>query len=353
MRLMFKRILLLGLIAFHLPTSLAALELQSLPEIDPSNVTLRPIYLENPRFPGLSDAEKDKFLEYTRSLAKQHFDITINFEPIETARIDRYFGPLAKAIPTSRKSLIADFINGNVDWRRMAESIWPHIYHAPDAVKEYVTPHLLVDPPDDSPRMLTVALALTMKERADYWMAAKAADDYLIVGDAPSLPTLPYNEWIYWDYLGETDFPYDMVITNQPVISVEYDAMPPHAALRGGITAGTTSASAQGKYGAFSWASMFPFLSKDAAIKSLRDGHTYERDEAIKLAAALYVHELGHHLFRLGHPWNNTNCIMHPVTLLQFRSWFEKLDHEKCAIGSSISMTPGNIELRKTGQLLD
>lgn len=346
---MFKRILILIVFTFCLPISVIADEWQSLPEIDPSNVILTPIYLENPRFPGLDDAEKNKFLAHVAELAKQHFDINITFKPLESARIDRYFAPLAEAIPAERTSLIADFKNGNVDWRRMTESIWPHVYHAPEAVKEFVTPHLFIQPPDDSPKMLTAAIALTMKSRADYWASAKAADQHLIAGHAPSLPALPYNEWIYWDYLGETDFPFDMVITNQPVISVEYDSMPPHAALRGGVTAGTTSTSAQGRYGAFSWTSMFPFLSSDATIKSLRDGDTYARDEAIQLAAALYVHELGHHLFRLGHPWNNPSCIMHPTKLLQFRSWFEKLDPKECSIGSSISMTPGHVRIRKPG----
>lgn len=349
MRLMFKRILLLGVLLV-LPTPLSAQESQDVPEIDPSNVILRPIYLENPRFPGLDDTEKDTFLLNVSELAKQNFGITIRFDPMQNARIDRYFEPLAQAIPDTRKSLIADFKQGTVDWRRIAESIWPHVYHAPEAVKDYVTPHLIRQPPDDTPRMLTVALTDTMRSRIDHWKSAKAVDGYPIAGNAPSLPALPYNEWIYWDYLGETDFPYDMVITNQPVISVEYDAIPPHAALRGGITAGTTSTSAQGKYGAFSWVSMFPFLSTDPAVKSLRDGDVYDRDEAIKFAAALYTHELGHHLFRLGHPWNNPNCVMHPVTLLQFRSWFKKLDPEMCAINSSISMTPGNIEIRKPGQ---
>lgn len=339
------------MLVFAAPSS--ALEWQGMPEIDPANVTLRPIYLENPRFPSLNDEEKSQFLNQVRELAKQHFDIMVNFDPLQSARIDTYFSPLAKVVPSTRKDVIADFMAGKVDWRRMAESIWPHVYHAPEAVREYVLPHLLHQPPDESPRMLTVALTHTMKGRVEPWTSATALDQHLIIGDVPSLPKLPYNEWIYWDYLGEIDFTYDTVITNQPVISVEYAAIPPHAALRGGLTAGTTSTSAHAKYGAFSWVSTFPFLSADPAVTGMRGGENYTRENAVKYAAALYVHELGHHLFRFGHPWENSNCVMYPVALLQFRSWFEGLDPEKCAIGSSPAMTQGNVRIRKPGQFTE
>lgn len=347
---MFKILLFVTVLVFTFPTAAEDTDWQSVPEFDPSNVTLSPVYLENPRFPGLSEAEKADFLQVVSALAKQHFGITVNFEPLENAPIERYFAPLADAIPDARTSLIADFRNGDVDWRRMAESIWPYVYDAPDTVREYALPYLLVPSPDGAPKLLTVALTQTMQLRAEYWRTAKAEDEYLVVGDAPSLPPLPYNEWIYWDYLGEIDFPYDTVITNQPVISVEYDAIPPHAALRGGITAGTTSTSVHAKYGAFSWASMYPFLSDDEAVTHLRGGETYSRADAVKFAAALYVHELGHHLFRFGHPWDNPNCVMYPVMLLQFKSWFETLDPQKCAIGSSEAMKPGHVRIRKPGQ---
>ncbi len=52
--------------------------------------------------------------------------------------------------------------------------------------------------------------------RLGHWTTATAADG------RPVIDHTPYNEWVYWDSLGYGPLAWDVVVTNQPVISAEY-----------------------------------------------------------------------------------------------------------------------------------
>ncbi len=57
------------------------------------------------------------------------------------------------------------------------------------------------------------------------------------------------------------------------------------------------------------------------------------------------AHELGHQLLQLGHSWSNRSCLMRPVELLDFVSWFNEIDAGKCPLGSSPAMEPGAVKV--------
>lgn len=169
----------------------------------------------------------------------------------------------------------------------------------------------------------------------------------LPLGDGlPVIDETPYNEWVHWDLLGNGGINAEVIVTNQFVASAEYHGASLHSALRGGITAGTTSASFASRYGTFSWVSMFPFLGASSELVTLRIGEFYLEDSEIaQLAGTLLAHEIGHQLFHLNHPFGNAACLMAPAPMLAFRKWRNGLAPEKCKIGSSEQMTPGAAKL--------
>ena len=60
----------------------------------------------------------------------------------------------------------------------------------------------------------------------------------------------------------------------------------------------------------------------------------------------LLVHELGHQLLGLGHPFENDACVMNPPQLLRFKEWLKKLNPDKCDVGSSVDMRLGRLTFR-------
>ncbi|MCK4910286.1 MAG: hypothetical protein KAR83_01525, partial [Thermodesulfovibrionales bacterium] len=155
----------------------------------------------------------------------------------------------------------------------------------------------------------------------------------------------PYNEWLYWQALGYTDLGYDLLITNQPIISVETIDTDIHHALRGGITVGSASFNKASEFRARVFWSTFTFFQSHEVIRKLRGGKDYTEEEAIELSGAYLTHELGHMLLHLDHPFGRKECVMTPVPLLDVRTWYEGLDASACPIGSSKAMTPGAMKL--------
>ena len=146
------------------------------------------------------------------------------------------------------------------------------------------------------------------------------------------------------DLLGYSNIPFDLIITNQPVISAEYEDSGLNSALRGGVSAGGTSFSKSGRYKTFAFISTFPF----AEFESLPEGTSdiNSRAQAVHLAGQYTAHEIGHMLMLLAHPFGNPACVMRPEPLFRFASWAKHLDANKCRIGSSPAMQPGAAQIQ-------
>ena len=62
-------------------------------------------------------------------------------------------------------------------------------------------------------------------------------------------------------------------------------------------------------------------------------------------SAALLTHEIGHLLLHLGHPFGQQHCIMSPTVMLNYRDWYDRLDAERCTVGSNRDMMPGAVNI--------
>lgn len=317
-------------------------------------IRLRVLYIENPRFAPVSDRAIAIILAEAHASVKAHFGVEIQFGPTDKAQIETVFARIPQAdIRLGRRSIF-DFKTGSPSkesFERLAKANFYGLKRSSsslDDLLKFAVPHLhprlrerlLQD--DGRPNHWQLALAATyqMLSRLKFVAGNTLADG------GPAIDETPYNEWVYWDLLGNSGLPQEVVITNQLVASAEYYGASLHSALRGGVTAGTTSANRLSEFGTYSWVSLFPFAAVGSQIRALRfDQNYWYDDEAEKLAGVLLAHELGHQLFHFGHPFGNSACLMAPSPTLAFRLWRKGLDPSKCKIGGSPQMTPGAAKL--------
>lgn len=344
-----KTLALTLLISIQAMPSFAEPSFVALPRIDDNTVAPRLIYIENPRFPKVSDEDLRKVFQSAAALVQDNFAITMKRpDSIPILDIDRVFTGLVKNKPADFDSLIGDFRNGKVDWQAVRMSLAEQIRKQKDPLSkqiEFARPYLVRPLKEETLKSFSVAVTETFKARLSYWTTAKLEDGFPVIGRVPGRPDLPLNEYSYWALMAKRGIGAEIILTNQLVASVEYLPIPVHTSVRGGITAGSTDYNPSSRLGSSVWVSLFPYLSNDTHIRDLRNGDVYTRDEALSHAGALLAHELGHQLLQLGHPWSNDACVMRPVEMLDFASWVRKFDVKKCKVGSSPAMMPGTVKI--------
>ena len=271
--------------------------------------------------------------------AWKNFGVNLEFTDVPETGVEQLFSLIPPAVMKQRTSSIYDFKSGTGDKSKLAEGINTTLTERKTKLADalaFAAPYLPGTPPKDLGE-LSESLSNVMLERLDQWRQIKALDG------APVLDAAPYNEWVYWDTLGYGDLPYDLVITNQFIVSAEYYGVDIHSALRGGVTVGTTSYSRNSKFGSYIFMSTFPFLDNSESTVRMRGGERYSEEDAAELAGAYLAHEIGHLLFQFGHPFGQKACVMNPASMLRFREWFEQVNSAECPLGSRPEMTPGAI----------
>ena len=312
-----------------------SLEKVPLPEIcEP--VSLRVVYAHNPRFRQLDQAELTQILAYATQEAKKQLGVTVTFTLLPSIPISTLFTYLKPAVKKARKQEIYDFKRGSGDRTRLINAFMEGLKERYTPLKDLVTyasPYLVHQPVKMTEHAFASALTDTLLERIKSWQTLKAPDRQPVIDESE------YNEWTYWDSLGYGTLPYDIVITNTLIASVEYYGQDIHSALRGGVTVGTTTNN-NSKLGAYVFWSTFPFMENYPLLAKMRDDD-YTQKDALRLCGTYLVHEIGHLLFHYGHPFESDSCIMSPVPMLKFKTWADKLDPEKCRQGRYPAMEKG------------
>jgi hypothetical protein len=314
------------------------------PTVPAGPVELRVGHVVNPRFPRFTDAQIALYLGETARVAKAHLGLELRFAAVETVDIATVFArfdpALSRYLDGFRYDVRADTGDRQAVRRAVTgETAFAVKLNGFDGIYDYAAPYLVKPAATRDVPGLAAAAVDTLFARLGALRDAPALD-----GRA-TIDAQPYHEFMYWDSIGYAPLPWEVVITNQPVVSVEYFGYPIHAALRGGITAGSTNYSHDGSFRTVSWLSTFAFTSDVPAVVALRGGERYDAETAARLAGAYHVHELGHQLLGFTHPFGNPACVMTPAELLKFRQWYDGLDPARCAIGSSKAMTVGAIRL--------
>lgn len=315
-----------------------------LPDIDQQPVKLRVAYAENARMTPIPQDTLKKILRRTEQLVLQNFSIRVTLEYTDTLAIDSLFAKLNQKVVRSRKGEIVDIDNITRDkYKNLQLSVYKTLQNytkEKDNVIAYAQPYLShPEIKQDNFIGLSYALVDTLIERLNYWTNQKAIDGKPVIGDDP------YHQWVWWDSLGYSALPYDIVITNQLVASAENYDMDVHSCIRGGITAGTTTYNKGSDIGTYTYIMLYPMLNDSELLTWLRKDEHYTDQQVVNYSAALLTHELGHLLLHLGHPFGRKYCIMSPTTMLDYGKWYDSLDATRCPVNSSNEMRPGAAEI--------
>jgi hypothetical protein len=312
-----------------------------LPELPNGPIALRVAYVVNPRLPRFTDAQLDALLAAARHGAREHLDVDLEFAlPIQVP-IALLFERIPEAVRRQALAQVYDFGADGADASRLAQAFARGFSSSgqtlPELVQAARAAGVTIDA--DTFEAFGAAAARVELERSQKWRNLKALDG------GPLIDASGYNEFAMWIALGYVDLPYDLVLTNQPIDSVEYGWPAISAVVRGGYSNGVTTYNRSGRFLAMSVWSTFAFSSNEPWVVDMRGGESYEAGEAARLSGLGAVHELGHQLFHYGHPYGNPACVMNPVPLLAYRRWAAALSAQRCIKGGSPAMTPGAVTL--------
>ena len=307
-----------------------------LPKLPEAAVLIRVAYAINPRFPQMTPAQIQLVLVSMRKAVMENFGVALEFSTVDIIPIASLF----EKIPENKRAIYAKDIydfRGNANSRELEITFGLELKMAGESLEQMITysrPYIGVLP-EKSYTSLGSALAKYQLGGMEQWRKLVALDG------KPSIDAHPYNEFMMWLALGYGEVPYELILTNQLIASVETRSPGVHAALRGGYSNGVTTYNKQSRYGTMSVWSTYAFTANDAWTKKLREGEIYSATEAAQLAGLSAAHEIGHQLFHLLHPYTQTSCIMYPVPMLAFRRWANNLSAKDCPLGSVPEMKPG------------
>lgn len=285
----------------------------------------------------MNSSQLEQLLDATRKASQDHLGVDLRFvAPVEIP-VDALFQQIPPEPRHRAYEQIYDFKTSNGDPIRFEKAFIAGLKENGDTVEDvmqFSAPYL-EESVQGSYEALGAALAKLQLHRIEKWKAVKALDG------GPAIDSSPYNEFVLWDSLGYTSLPFEFVVTNQVIASVEYVYPAAHAAIRGGYSNGLTTYNQNSRLKTTAIWSTFAFTADDKWLIQMRGGESYKPDEAARLSGIAAAHEIGHQLFHLGHPYGDTACLMNPVPLFAFRAWTDKLSPKDCQLGSSPPMRPG------------
>jgi hypothetical protein len=322
-------------------------EFLPLPQLD-HKVPLRVVYAHNPRFARPAPELLAAVLQRTQALCLQHIRLNVLFEMPVEQDISTLFEGVTASVWRGLKADIYDYRDGPPDRKKLIAHMKAVVAGNRSAVGEQIAfakPHLLSTTEPRNASTLAEALVDTQLARFAAWQQLQGLDGRALLNDSI------FNEYFAWVFAPRTKaWPFEIVITNQMIVSVEYADNSVHSALRGGVSNGLTTQSPGSRYGSVSTLSLFPFTSQDPLTQQLRNDTQGTPINPTEAAAAMLTHELGHQLLHLGHPFNSKACVMNPPELLQFEAWMRGLDAAQCPLGNHAENKPGVLRFSNVKQ---
>lgn len=298
---------------------------------------MRVAYVVNARLPRMSHAQLLALLATTRTTAKEHFGVDLQFSQVEEIPIEWLFDRIIPARGRAARKLIYDFKTGKGNFTRLAKTFANDLKMQGGELRElieFARPHIGTASVDRYESLGTV-LAKLQLNRIERWKNVRALDG------GPVIDANLYNEFHMWLALGYSDVPFELLLTNQVIASAEYLHSSVHSAIRGGYSNGLTTYSKSSRFKTVAVWSTFAFTTDDEWVREMRGGESYSADEAARLAGIGATHEIGHQLFHFLHPYGESACLMNPVPMFAYGTWASKLSAKDCPIGRRAEMRPG------------
>ncbi|MDH5465532.1 MAG: hypothetical protein OEW60_07845, partial [Thiovulaceae bacterium] len=195
------------------------------PHLDKEKIHLKVAYVVNPHFDELPLTAIKEMLKETKRMAQEHFGLNISFEFPKRLLIKELFDQIPQKIKDHIQPMIIDISKETINpkaFKSFSKALKVALMENPTSLDEefaFAKPYLSKKLESISDLdQLVFALTKTLFERVKKLQKFFGNDSY--------------NEWLYWVSLGYTKMPYDLIITNQPIISVENVGVDIHPALR-------------------------------------------------------------------------------------------------------------------------
>jgi hypothetical protein len=279
-------------------------------------------------------------------LLNQHFDLQVDLKISKyDTRIEEVLSTISLLDEKNIKLSAYDFKKSNGDKQLLISRTANTLRLVGDdteQARQYASDYLIIKPKTAALLDFSEALVETQLARLSQWRNFKSNEGKSLIDESLA------NEYLMWLTYVAKYTKVQLVLTNQLIASAEYLGNSVHSSIRGGVSNGFTSHSSKSTSGVASVVSLFPFISDDRITMSLRDGFFENQDMRNEAIALMIVHELGHQLVRLGHPFENKNCVMNPPKLLHFNRWLLDIKPNFCKLNSNQGMKPGIIKFLDT-----
>lgn len=306
-----------------------------------SCATLKVLYVENPRFSALNQAQINAVTSGAVGQFKTLLGRCVAFDAPSTKPISDVFGRLtAQQIRDMHTYVVRQ--PSTADRVALSKSMAQSLSEEKTTLAEQITYA-------NRSGAISVAADTTLPD-----FATKLIDHHAdtltkfqrqnAADGRPIIDFNPYNEFSHWSRVPHTPLNYDLYITNQPIISLERGEPSMHASLRGGITNGFTTPCAGCKYGTAIILSLYALYGNDNLLASIRTEAPYSEAERALFSAQVLTHELGHQLLHLGHPFALEDCVMNPVEGQNFRKRNQALREGACAKERSPALEIGAVK---------
>jgi hypothetical protein len=273
---------------------------------------LRVLYLEDPRLPTLSAAQRAELGTKVEGLLLAWFGYRATLRPVGQANLAEYFTVHAERLRAHPDILAMDLdIESTTDRLRLRTCLGKALTgYTPGEIQELLQASVL-----ETRAQAITAAEEHMRRRLREIRAIPLAGGGTFFD--PARPEL--NSYMHWCALMYEMDDADLVLTNGMIAGADLE-MEAGIIARGGITTGNTNANRHNAFGASAMVGLFPFLS-DAPFW-LRERGAIPEAERLDTIATMVMHELGHLLLRAQHPINHpANCVHMPAPRLRYYDW--------------------------------
>ncbi|MBT4711702.1 MAG: hypothetical protein HOB82_09300 [Alphaproteobacteria bacterium] len=335
----------LGLAACEEPVKFP---LVPVPELGDGPISLRVARAINPRFPNLAEEEISEVLALAGTLIHDQFGLTVQFDRGDDYSVDE----LLMATPSPAIEFGAHYVFNMVDADR-----------SPQVLVKWIADSL-IDPRTDIfsarryfenaiPGVTTMEIERLAEAIAENWMQGRLRWQDLTAQDGERVIDDIGHQLAVWDFAGYGEFPFEIVITNLLVASVQLYKLDPRIMLRGGVVIGTTGFSRSGQFGAITTLSTFTMINDVGDLNELGPDPIFDRANATTYAAMILAREIGYMLLHLGPSWDNPSCVMFVVPPGGMGDHMRSLDPAQCPMGSERAMNPGAAAISYDRELLE
>lgn len=276
--------------------------------------TLRVLYLDDPRLPGLLDSERQALYRKVEKLLKAWFGFTVAVRETGYQPLKAYFDSAADMFERPKNATFIATQELDMSHPESKEQLEKVVANAV-ANLGLRTIRRYMDLPEEARKKDAV------REAAGFFARRlKQLQNIRVRGggrfyDKAYARTQSYPHWIALaSELKNADF----LLTNSAIVGADM-TMPIYVIARGGLTTGLVTNNALSPFRAVGMVGLLPFLS-DAEV-FLRDRGDIPISQRLDVMATFWMHELGHYFLRYAEAYGEAGCVHVAPEGLTYYSW--------------------------------